>query len=215
MLEILFILIIVFFVLIFFYKQTTDEFHILQIENDTIDTLPEILSESHPIVVRGLGPPKILTPEILKGNQRVQTLPVATPFVLHEYMNEPKGKMLQVLSDEVRHQAADELGLQIWAEHTWFPRIKEDNPLAYTLSMESEVYISSMGMRKTNAAYTLIYPTNGTFTASLLTSANTKFLPTEWGSQFVSELKPADCPLLNEVQFIDLILRPEIGRAHV
>ena len=84
MLEILFILIIVFFVLIFFYKQTTDEFHILQIENDTIDTLPEILSESHPIVVRGLGPPKILTPEILKGNQRVQTLPVATPFVLHE-----------------------------------------------------------------------------------------------------------------------------------
>ena len=207
MLEIFFILLIVFFVLIFFYKQSTDEFHILQIDNDTLDTLPEILTEAHPIVVRGLGAPKILTADILKGNGRVQTLPVAKPYVLHQYMAEPKGKILSVLGAEVRRQAADELGLQVWAEHNWFPRMKEDNMLAYTLSMETEVYISSMGMRKTTAAYTLIYPTNGTFTGSLLAGTNTKFM-SEWENLFVAEMKPADCPLLNEVQFMDLILRP-------
>lgn len=208
MLEIFFIIIIIFFVLIFFYKQSVDEFHIIQIDADKLDTLPEILAESHPIVIRGLGPPKILTPDILRGNQRVQTLPVATPFVLHQYLTNPKDKTLTVLAADVRHQASDELGLHVWAEHVWFPRIKEDNPLAYALTMETEVYISSMGMKKTTAAYTLIYPTNGTFIVSILTGANTKFLPADWDSQFIDELKPAECPLLSEVQYIDLILRP-------
>jgi len=208
MLEIFFILLIIFFVLIFFYKQSVGEFHILQIDADKLETLPEVLSEAHPVVIRGLGPPKILTPDILRGNQRVQTLPVAVPFVLHQYFADPKGKKLAVLAADVRRQASDELGLQVWAEHVWFPRIQEDNPLAFTLTMETEVYISSMGMRKTTAAYTLIYPTNGTFTASILTGANTKFLPAVWDGQFIDELKPADCPLLSEVQYMDLILRP-------
>jgi len=207
MLEIFFIGLLIFFVLVFFYKQSAAEFHILQIDQGTLDTLPELLSEAHPIVVRGLGTPKILTAEILKGNHRAQTLPVAVPHVLHQYLAEPKGKTLIPLGQEVRRQAGNELGLQVWAEHVWFPRIKEENPLAYTLSMESEVYISSMGMRMTTAAYTLIYPTNGIFTGSILVGGNTKFMPT-WDGLFVAELKPADYPLLNEVQFMDIILRP-------
>ena len=51
MLEIFFIILIIFFVLIFFYKQTVPEFSVLQIESDKLDTLPDILSESHPIVI--------------------------------------------------------------------------------------------------------------------------------------------------------------------
>ena len=68
MLEIFFIFLIIFFVLIFFYKQTVPEFSVLQIEFDKLETLPDILSESHPIVIRGLGNPKVLTLDILKGN---------------------------------------------------------------------------------------------------------------------------------------------------
>ena len=59
MLEIFFIILIIFFVLIFFYKQTVPEFSVLQIEADKLETLPDILSESHPIVIRGLGNPKV------------------------------------------------------------------------------------------------------------------------------------------------------------
>jgi hypothetical protein len=33
-------------------------------------------------------------------------------------------------------------------------------------------------------------------------------LPPSWEGTFVSELKPAESPLLHEVQFIDVILRP-------
>ena len=76
------------------------------------------------------------------------------------------------------------------------------------MSLDSEVYMSSMGMRKTLAAYTLIYPTNGTFTASILMESATKFLPPDWEGRFVSEMRQADSPLLNEVQFMDVILRP-------
>lgn len=208
MLEIFFIILIIFFVLIFFYKQTVPEFSVLQIEADKLDTLPDILSESHPIVVRGLGNPKVLTLDVLKGNQRIQTLPVAPPFVLNQYLADPKGKTLHMLPPEIRKQAAAELGLQVWADHTWFGRIKEDIPYAFTMSLDTEVYMSSMGMRKTAAAYTLIYPTNGTFTASILMESATKFLPPHWEGQFVAELRPTDCPLLNEVQFMDVILRP-------
>jgi hypothetical protein len=207
MLELLFIVLLVFLVLIFFYKQASSEYHILQIETEKLDTLPEILSEGNPIIIRGLGSPKILTPEILRGNQRVQTLPVAAPFVLHQYMAAPDGKELKTLPAEIRKQAAQELGLQVWAEHVWFPRIKEENPLSYVLSIDSEVYLSSMGMRKTTAAYTLLFPTNGIFTASLVLGENTKFM-SSWEDLFVAELKPADYPLLSEVRFMDVILRP-------
>jgi hypothetical protein len=68
--------------------------------------------------------------------------------------------------------------------------------------------MSSMGMRKTTAAYTLIYPTSGAFTASILMESGTKFLPPSWEGTFVTELKPSDCPLLHELQFMDVILRP-------
>jgi hypothetical protein len=208
MLEIFLIILIVFFVLIFFYKQTVAEFNILQIEADKIDTLPDILAESHPIVVRGLGSPKVLTLDVLKGNQRIQTLPVAPPYVLNQYLADPVGKTLHMLPPDIRKQAAGELGVHVWADHTWFGRIKEDIPYAFTMSLDSEVFMSSMGMRKTVAAYTLIYPTNGTFTASILMESATKFLPADWEGKFVSDLKTADCPLLNEVQFMDVILRP-------
>ncbi len=71
MIEFVFVLVFFFVVLVFFYKQTASEFHILQIEQYKLDTLPELLTERNPIVIRGLGEPKLLTSEILKSNARL------------------------------------------------------------------------------------------------------------------------------------------------
>ena len=207
MIEIALGLAFVFLVLVFFYKQTSEEFHILQIESEKLETLPELLSEKDPIVVRGLGQPKLLTPETLRGS-RFQTFPVSRGFTLGEYLAEPEGKVLEPLPEEVRKRFANEVGLQVWAEHMWFPKITEDLPYSFIMSLESEVYMTGMGMRKTAAATTLLYPTSGTFTCSIAMASATKYLPAKWQDRFIADLKADDSPLLHEVQYLDIILRP-------
>ena len=54
MFEIIICCAILFFVLVFFYKQTTDQFHILQVEADKISTVKDLLTEKNPIVIRGM-----------------------------------------------------------------------------------------------------------------------------------------------------------------
>jgi hypothetical protein len=208
-LEILFIAAFLFLVLVFFYKQGATEFHILQVESDKMENLSELLSEQDPLVIRGLGQPTFLTPDTLKKNARIQTFPAAPGLTLAQYLSgEGKGHPQPTLTQEMRSQFATEVGVPMWANHTWFKPITEDLPYGFLMSMDSEAYLSSMGMRKTTAAYTLLYPTSGTFTCSLIMGSSTKFLPDAWEGRFVADLGPQDTPLLHEVQYLDVILRP-------
>ena len=208
MIEIILFFLIAFLVLVFFYKQVSTEFTILQIEGDKLDSLSDPLSENSPVVIRGLGQPKVLTLDILKSTPRIQTLPVGTGVTLASYLESPKGQSITVLPPDLRRNLANELGLQIWAEHVWFQRIKEEYIYGSLMSLSTEAYLSSAGMRQTIAAHTLLFPTNGTFTCSIFMSASTKFLPKGWEGLFLTDLSPSQCPLLSEVQYMDIVLRP-------
>jgi hypothetical protein len=201
MLEIAFVVVFFFLVLVFFYKQTASEFHILQIEQEKLDTISEILTERNPIVIRGLGEPKLLTPDILKANARLSG-------AVERFMVPAGPASVRDTPPDLRKFLATETGLQVWAEHMWFPKLTEDIWYSACMSMDSEVYMSSFGLQKTIADYTVFYPTSGEFTCSIMMNSALKFLPETWEGRFMSELTPADCPLLHEIQYIDILLRP-------
>lgn len=201
MIEIIFVFVFLFVVLVFFYKQTASEFHILQIEQDKLDTLPDLITERNPIVIRGLGEPKLLTPEILKANARLSG-------AVDSYLKPSTPSSPRDTPADLRTFLAAESGLQVWAEHMWFPKLTEEIWYSFCLTMDAEAYVSSFGLRKTVADYTLYYPTSGEFVCSVMMNSALKFLPSTWEGRFMSDLTPADCPLLHEVQYIDILLRP-------
>ena len=71
-LEILFIFVVFLAVLIVFYRQAIEQYNILQIEGSQLEEFPKLLNEHTPLIVRDIGMPKLLLPEALKTNQRLQ-----------------------------------------------------------------------------------------------------------------------------------------------
>ncbi len=206
MIEIALVLVCIFFITVFFYKQHTTEFSVLQIENEKLDTLTEILTERKPTIIRGLGAPKLFTPETLSGNQRLLQIQLQPNYTLSDYLKQPRD--LPVTPEDLRSHLANESGLQVWAEHMWFPKLIEDNPISFLMSVDSEIYIGSRGMEQTAAAYTIFYPTSGEYTCSIVSDTALKFLPSGWQRKYVADLTAADCPLLHEIQYMDIVLRP-------
>jgi hypothetical protein len=208
MLEIALFIAIFFLVLVFFYKQKADGFNILQIESDKLSTFHELLSEKFPIVVRGLGEPKFLTPEILKATPRLHGIQLAPTLFLGDILKgSAKLPSNLVLPDDLQKLLASEVGLHVWAEHSWLPHYSGENP-SWFLSLDTKVNVGSIGLTKSSAYSTVLYPTSGTFTCSLMLDTAEKFLPTRWAGRYLSELTVSDTPLLKEIQFIDIILRP-------
>lgn len=205
MFEIIVCLAILFFVLVFFYKQTTDQFHILQVEADKISTVKELLTEKNPIVIRGMGIPKILTPEVLAATPRLHGMPLSPTVRLGDLLGTPTE--VPQLDVALRKQLASEVGLSVWAEHSLLPVFLGSNP-SWFLSMDSQAFIGSVGMEKSVAYSTLVYPTNGTFMCSIALESAEKYLPKSWRGKYISDLTLGDTPLLREIQFIDVVLRP-------
>lgn len=207
MLEIGLFVAIFFLVLVFFYKQKAEGFNILQIESEKLSTFHELLSEKYPIVVRGLGEPNFLTPEILKSTPRLHGVQLAPKLYLGDILKTGKVPSSLKVSQDLRRTLATEVGLHVWGEHTWLPHYTGDKP-SWFLSLDTQVNIGSIGLTKTSAYSTLIYPTSGTFTCSLLLDTAEKFLPKQWEGRYLDELTLSDTPLLKEIQYLDILLRP-------
>jgi hypothetical protein len=104
---------------------------------------------------------------------------------------------------------AKELALDTWISHTYaefcietagyFPAFK---------SFRTAAILGGYGMRRVASLYTAILPTEGTYMVSLVNKRSETFLPSQWINRFPSSLTVNDTPLVGEIQFIDIILRP-------
>jgi len=63
-------------------------------------------------------------------------------------------------------------------------------------------------MKRSVATHTCILPTEGTYTISLVNKRSESFLPTSWKYKYTQNLTVNDTPLVGEVQFIDIVVRP-------
>ena len=213
MIDILVLITLVCFIAFLFYMQRRPSLEILQAEESQLaEQLSDLLEEQQPLIVRGIAPPKGLTKESLEKIPRLAQFSVGGQ-PLEDVLKQPRmlseAKGQPVLSQQRRVELAEELSLHVWADHAWLPRLKETSWLGWALgSLKTEVLLGGIGMTRTRAKYTCIMPTEGIYTVSILSKESESFLPKDWMYKYPGDLSPNDTPLVADLKYIDIILRP-------
>ncbi len=194
--EILLVLAVIVVILLFFYRQSIKEFRILQTES--LDKAMGLLHERSPIVVHpGPKPPTLWSRKDLKQRPALQKklLPLLTSKTT---FLKPKESVMY----------ATELGLPFWVEQQVLPAFKTSQWWSPLLWAKTHVAIGNQGLRPTYAFYTVIVCTEGAIQVSLLNASSDPFLPKQWFGKRLSQMTRDDAPLLNQIQFVDVIVRP-------
>ena len=202
MIEWFFFAAIVFIVLVIFYKQANEEFTILQCDGTQLVSLPSLLSEKYPVVVKQIQVPLFYTQEAIQQNTRIQTFP----------MKEYGKTLIDALSDstltisqESSIILAQQIGLQVWADHNWLPYISTWSLL---YSMNAFAYTGERPLRKTTGHTTIVVPTSQPIEIAILTGSQEKFFPVNWRSRFPETFTANDTPLVGSIKFIIIKVKP-------
>jgi hypothetical protein len=203
--ELFLIFAFLFFVAVFFYKQALEEFDVLQIESNQLDRLPSLLTEQSFVVVRSIPVIQLWNPETVKEIPRIHDAPYGPKKLLEiaTHSKDPVTPLYPKSADLI----AQHTGVQTWAETTWLPRIHDAEWKRFLFSVRTEVAIGAKGLRKSVAYSTIILPTRGNLTVSVMPESSETFLPKQWqGIQF-STVKRAQAPLIGEIKYLDIKVR--------
>ena len=189
-------------ILVFFYRQAVQEFRILQ--TDSLEKATGLFYERCPIVV--LPSP---TPGQLWTREEMKQRPTLQQLSIH---GNPLSKALQfettVLTNEQAESIAEQVGLPVWVKQTLLPQIQQTSWWTPILWQRTEVAIGSQGLRQTYGYSTALFITEGVAAVSLLNEASNIYLPKQWKGKRVTKLTRDEAPLLHQIQYIDVILRP-------
>ena len=188
------------FIAVLFYKQANEQFEILQIDATRISELPTLYQDKSPIVISDYDTPNLGTAEELFKRHSVLQMQVG---------NYRLGQLIQnrsMLSIQTAEILAKETGLQIWFEHHMAKGITPSYT-GFLYSFNCSLWPYKRGMFKTKAFQTLFMPTQGTAVVTLMLQKMVPYLPTKWNNREFSSLSLHDTPLLNQIQFVDIILR--------
>lgn len=200
------IVIVLVSVFVLFYRQAIEQYNILQIEASQLGELPKLLSERTPLVLHDIGQPKLFTQDALKSNARLQQFPVSNKLTLGQYIQNPTPSVQ--IPKKASLLLAKESGLSVWGEHTWFPKLFSYPLLEHIHTFSAEARLGDQGLQKTTAVHTILYPTAGAFEITLLTEQQETCLPTAWRGRFPELFTVQDTPLVGEIKFITIKLRP-------
>lgn len=191
MLEYLLILVAGLFIAVLFYKQANEQLEILLLEASRQSELPTLLQERSPVIIRGYATPSLGTPAECKKR------PSLAPLFQWDPSTFPLA---------TRKALSQESGLDIWFEHTWIPHLTTPFTQLF-MKPHSRLLIHSEGLQKTTAPYTFIMPTQGEFILTIMLQSQEPFLPKRWKGRIFSTFTAQDTPLLNQVQYTEVVLR--------
>jgi len=205
MIEFVFFIAILFFIGILFYKQANEEFQILQLDAERIEELPTLYVDRSPIVVRGFQVPALGNQEALEKRPHILQMAVAPQLSLQALLASKALSTFQ-FSQETATFLAKEAGLNIWFE-TLFKKLLPSPWTSWLYSHQTSLWPHHRGLFKTKAFQTMLMPTQGSTTVSLLLPKMIPYLPTRWEGRAFKGLTQQDTPLLNQIQFIEIKLR--------
>jgi hypothetical protein len=202
MIEWFFFLAIVFIVLVIFYKQANEEFTILQCDGTQLVSLSSLIGEKYPIVVKQIQLPVFYTAEAIQQNKRIQTFPMREAG---KTLAEALSDSSLTLSNESGKILAQQIGLQVWAEHNWLPYISS---WSFLYSIHSFAFSGERPLRKTTAQTTIVIPTSQPIEIAILTGSQEKFFPETWRERFPETFTVNDTPLVGNIKFIIIKVKP-------
>jgi len=192
-------------ILIFFYRQAVEEFRILQ--TDSLEKAMPLLTERSPIVV--LPAPQ---PTPLWTHQDIQQRPTLGSRMLNSFSHVTLIQALKLetypLLPALAEDIATQVGLPIWIKQTLLPIFRDSSWWTPILTNRTEVMIGAQGLRQTYAYCTALFATDGALAVSLLNESSNAYLPTIWKGKRLRQMTRDDAPLLGQIQYVDVIVRP-------
>lgn len=194
---------ILFFVYVFFYKQSINDYTILQLDSTQMnDKLQENLLEKAPIIVRNVDIPHCIQKQSLLNIKRFQNIYVGSCNLV-DYLEKKTDCQLQV-NGELEKFLANETGFHSYVTQNWYPKLYTHPLSEYISSIESRISFGSQQCMKTSAIWTLIMPVESRYTVSLVNPNYAEGMPINYKT--VQDLESLETS--KKLQFIDVILKP-------
>jgi len=212
MLEFILITSIVFLIVVFFYKQAICEFRINQIEWSQKSQIPKLLSEKLPLVVRSIPSSTFWTHDM----EHYDSIPIFNEMTLSQWMSNTKngtnGTVVSSTTSVVcpwRYTQAERIasasGIVTWA-HKWLNPSVLGYQRFWTMP-RYHCWAGNIGLRKL-VAWTCLFVTEGEIHVTIMPESVEQALPAVWLNRFPTEFTERDTPLLADLKYIDIILRP-------
>jgi hypothetical protein len=202
MLEFFLVLGVLGVILLFFYRQAVQEFRILQTES--LDKSMLLLQEKSPVVV--LPAPQ---PQQLWTHTDIKQRPTLSNYALNgRLLKDALGFDSYPLKPQTAENLASQVGIQVWIQQMIVPIFKQFVWWSPVLSNRTELTIGAQGLKQTYAYCTVVFPTEGALAVSLMNESADPYLPVKWKGKRLSKLTRDDAPLLAQIQYIDIIVRP-------
>lgn len=207
MIEIFIILTVLFFIAVLFYKQANEQFEILQIPAERIHELPTLYTDRSPIVISDFQPPSLGTEQELQKRPNILQMSIAPNLSLKQLLASPQTLQTFPFTQKTATFLAKESGLSVWFEHHLYDQVLPSLYTKFLYSFKTSLWPNHRGLFKTTGFQTLIMPTQGTATVSLMLAKVLPYLPTRWEGRQFHTLTQKDTPLLNQIKFIEITLR--------
>jgi len=195
MIEIILIRTFIFLIYVFFYKQSTEEYSLNQIDFTKLDKLKDLLYEKNPIIISHCPQIPCVAPTTLLKTPRFNT-------ILRDYL-EKKSDVLPS-SNDFETFLANESGFHAFGNVIWFNKFHTHIISEYISSLKSKLSFGSKHMTKTSALHTIIIPIEGKYICSLVNPQFEKHLKTYKQYTSIDTIISQE----TQIQYIDVILKP-------
>ena len=208
---------ICFLIAVCFYKQQRSTIELLQVEFSSQDSLKDLNQERQPIIIRGVPIPMSITSEKLARMNRLDGFPLAdSKAKLVDYRTSPSKTLPEyqatgrpLLTSEQSINLGKELALDTWVSHSIQDAINELTGIFSVVHQNTvKVILGGKGMERAIPVHTLIMPVEGKYVLSIVNKKSESFLPANWKHRYARTLTINDTPMVGEIQYIDVILRP-------
>jgi hypothetical protein len=207
MIEIILIISVLFLILTFFYKQAICDFRINQMEWTQHDQLIELLGEKVPLVIRSIPSATFWTHDDVKGRPCFTELPIFKDVSLQQWLSTATSSSICPWKYTQAEIIADASGISIWAQK-WMNPVIIPTLLKLWMFPRYHCWAGNVGLRKTFATWTCIFPVDGDMMVTIMPESMETSLPASWVDCIPSQLTTKDTPFVNDLKFIDIILRP-------
>jgi hypothetical protein len=191
-----------------FYNQSVNEFRINQISWDKRNTFQNLTAEKIPIVISDITQPTFWTKTDVSQRACYESIPIFDGIGLYQWLIENDSSVVCAWSKEHAMMIGDKSGLPIWAEKWFSPFIHSNFFKKMWLHPTYSCWAGNVGLFSTSAEWTAIFVTEGQMNVSIMPKHLESALPKPYKGTFLPNLTIADTPFINDLQFIDVVLRP-------